>query len=438
MRTREVLLWLVVLVGVFNFTPALFTPTNLVDEPAWQKALKDLPIILLLITAFSVSSAETQRSPELLRRFSAMTVPAFLLGVTMIIDFSMRDIDILAFLVSARYYVLYPMLALAVWKLDLSRPEIYRLAVGVVVLGAFEGGLSVATFLGVVGESYYQGYIQFGESLQSRATGTLGNPNNLGLFLGLPALLIINHAVFPSWRGKILLVPILIGMALTFSKTVAVAFALVVVFQATQGWRRGAALRVAGIVSLSVAFMYFTISGRVGGVITKDSILGSRVVTTPEAFQEWFTSASSFLVGGGYGSEATARWASGSAPIITDTMMLFLALEGGVVALLLFTAVVIGAVRVVAFAARAAPSDLMTGLVGYSMFFLLYSPVTTNFRLFPGAEFFWLCVGLMATLAGSKIAEARATGDTLAGRQTSGTADSRTLAGPLRRSVTWT
>lgn len=424
MRTREVLLWLVILVAVFNFTPALFTPTNLVEEPAWQKALKDLPIILLLITAFSVASAgQTQRSPEVLRRFSAVTVPAFLLGVAMIIDFSMRDIDILAFLVSARYYVLYPLLALAVWKLDLSRPEIHRLAVGVVVLGAFQGGLSIANFLGVVGESYYQGYVELGGSLRSRATGTLGNPNNLGLFLGLPALLLLHQGVFPSWRGKIVLVPILIGMALTFSKTVAVAFALVVVLQTTQGSRRGAALRVAGIVSLSLAFMYFAITGRVGGEISNYSILGSRVVTTPEAFDEWFMSPTSFLVGRGYGSEAMTRSPSGSEPVVTDTMMLFLALEGGVVALLLFTAMVIGAVRVSLFSMRVAASGLMTGLVGYMIFFLLYSPVTTNFRLFPGALFFWLSIGLMATLAASKIAETRAAGDTPPDGETGRTAD---------------
>jgi hypothetical protein len=47
---------------------------------------------------------------------------------------------------------------------------------------------------------------------------------------------------------------------------------------------------------------------------------------------------------------------------------------------------------------REAPSSMARGLFGYCLFFLMYSLVAGNFRLFPGALLFWIAVGLALSL----------------------------------------
>jgi hypothetical protein len=79
-------------------------------------------------------------------------------------------------------------------------------------------------------------------------------------------------------------------------------------------------------------------------------------------------------------------------------MVMTLALEGGLVALAAFVALTRPALRLVLLAEREGRSRYGTAIAAYGLFFLLYTPISTNFRLFPGALLLWMLVGFAATL----------------------------------------
>lgn len=403
LRMRELVLWGVLLIAVFNFTPALFTPTNVADEPLWQKAVKDLPILALLMFAALVPP----RATPIPRRLTQVLRAAIgIMALTMALDALFRETALLSFLASCRYYILYPLLALAVIHLAFSRQEILRLCKGIIFLGVIEGCLAVPNFLGLIGESYFVGYVSLGGVEYTRPTATLGNPNNLGLFLGLPAILLLTKAVFDDWRGRVLLVPILVGMALSFSKTVAVAAALALIIVAVFDRRRGGWVRPSVMVALSGAFIFLTVAGRVGGDVSAEALLGSRTANVPDAFAQWTSTASTILFGNGYGSQENVASLRSTDVITTDNMLLQVALEGGLLGVTVFAFVVYLICRLAFSLGGRDASRLTKGFGTYLIFFVLYAPVANNFRLFPGALFFWMVAGFMVSLGVSEPREA--------------------------------
>ena len=74
----------------------------------------------------------------------------------------------------------------------------------------------------------------------------------------------------------------------------------------------------------------------------------------------------------------------------TDDMALTLAVEGGLLLLLAMGVVVAVGLR----AARRARLQEVP-LLGFAVYFLLYTAVSLNLRLYPGAFLFWMCLGLV-------------------------------------------
>jgi hypothetical protein len=398
-RAREIYLWLVLLVCALNFLPALFQPVSLTAQPAWQKVLRDIPIAgLLLIASLTWTSRSRKPSDDLTANF---TLALLGLAVIMLIDYLVRHTHTADFLVSLRYYVGYPLVALAVARLDFSDAEIRRFAQLFVVVGALEGVLAVLNSAGVVGNNYYaQGVIPIGGHIFARAVGTLGNPNNLGLFLGFPLLLVFYRAVFSGWRRKVSFALIALGVLATFSKTAAIALGFAIVLeQVTQKEGRPNWRRVVLLVGMSVLFLLVTFVYRVHGVFTAGALLGARTAGDPETLHHIVSSLSSLAVGSGYGS-ITAPGAGFQTA--ADNMLLAIAVEGGIIGLVIFVALVLSGFRFMARARRVACSPMTRSLFSYGVFFLVYAMASSSFRLFPGAVLFWIAAGLAATLASRK------------------------------------
>lgn len=399
-RLREIVLWAVILVAVFNFTPALLSPLPLNEEPLANKVIKDVAIFFLLGAAVLVPPARPVTNARLRRLLGLFGSAIAVLAVVMLADLVVRETSVLSFVVSLRYYVIYPLLVFAILKFDLSSREIERLLKGIVVLAAIEGGIAVLNFLNLVGDTYYADYVFFGGQSYSRAIGTLGNPDNLGLFLGLPAMILLfSRRIFGRGQRILLFVPILAGMATTFSLASAAALGLAVLLMPRGDQPRGLGrVRAALTFVLSATLVYFAIEGRHGGDSSATRLLGSRIENVPDSFERWVSSPLTFLFGEGFGSQAIAS-DSGITTVVADNMVLTLALEGGMVGLVAFAALLFVAVRLVHLGLRNDRSGLVSGLYGFALFFLLYSATSVNFRLFPGAMFFWIVLGLSLTLA---------------------------------------
>lgn len=396
-RVAEAALWATLLVAVFNFTPQLFTSDALVDEPTWRKAIKDLPLFLLFTVALL---QRRSRGGEVAGRARAIYGVAFLaLAAFMAIDFIARRPDLPEFLVSARYYVVYPLLVLVVSRMEISRAAVLRIAAALCAVAALESLIAVYEFSGVIADTFYANYVTVAGDEKPRAIGTLGNPNNLALFLALPALLLAAGAVARGALRWILLGLVLVGMVLSFSKAVGLALAIAVV---AMEWTRRRELDLVRMIvagGLGIGLFVLAIASRFGGELSVFAVFGGRGSAVEQAWDIWTSDVKTFLIGEGFGSQIDASGGTIS-QIVTDNMALMLALEGGLLAVILFAVIVAHAFRALLAARRNDGSPLVMALFGYAVFFLLYSPFVVNFRLFPGALLFWLAVGVAVAVSG--------------------------------------
>lgn len=393
-RARELSVWLVILVGVFNFTPALFSPITLSDEPLWLKVVKDGAVLVLLAVA-AVVALTTSTLPAEQRHRQYRIALAVMAGL-MLADFAFRREFVLGFLASFRYYVVYPLVTVAIIRMGLRRQEITPIVKALILLGTLEGVLALIGFFGFVGNTYYDDYIALGGGSYPRAIGTLGNPNNLGLFLGLPAMLVLHRVAFTSMMSRILLgAPIALGMVLSFSKSAALAFSLAIVLQRSTGGAKSARyFRAALIGTLGIGVAYLAIKSRTATPLTLETVLGDRVESIPDAYAEWTSSLTNLFLGHGFGFLTPSQF--GGTGYVSDSMLLALALEGGVVAIVGFIVIVGLGLRLGMLGAHSGRHSAMeTGLWGYLIFFLCFTPTADNFRLFPGALLFWLTIGLL-------------------------------------------
>jgi hypothetical protein len=399
-RVREIALWLTLLACVLNFLPALLSPLNLDDQSLTQRILRDVALIPLFAMGLFGSRGIPQKSDSSLRLSAVFTAALWALALVMAVDLIVRGSDELSFVVSFRYLVLYPSVALVIWRLALSSAEINRVVLGIVWLGAFEAIVAILDFVGAIGNTRFD---STGDQLLGldlgRAIGTLGNPNNLGLFLGLPAFLLIAGASPISRKTRILLLTlILVGIGTALSKTAPAAMVIALCLQRLLGQGRGGRWFPAlGLAAVLAPLLYLVVSLRVDGAVSLASLLGSRVEAVPEGLRDVVSRTSVFLFGHGYGYGSQLSLGI-STSFVADNMPLSVALEGGVLGLAIFTALVGAGIATVARAAREAPSSITQGLYGYCLFFLVYSIVAGNFRLFPGALLFWISVGLALTV----------------------------------------
>lgn len=407
-RSRELLLWLTIIVAVLNFTPALFHAQSLTSESLSQKALKDILILLLGVMAFGVYTGPKREANSVKRLVSQLIGSCLLFALVMLADVLARGGPVAAFFTSLRYYAIYPLAVIAVWQLRLSPSEVRRLLRGIAVVGALEGVLAVLNFLGIVGTTYYDSYVHLGGGAYSRATATLGNPNNLGLFMGLAAILLLNRTLFSDWRARLLLLPVALGLLASFSKTATVALALALVsqglFSGAQSLTRARAILVAGVAAV---FGYVIVAGRLGGSTSAEALLGGRSAGDSLALGQWTHDALSTLTGTGYGILSAQIGSDATSSQAVDNMPLFVAVEGGLIGLLLGVGIVVLGMRLVRASRRLSGDPVIISIETYCVFFLLYSPVAVNFRLFPGALLFWLLVGFAVTLSEGRVFASR-------------------------------
>jgi hypothetical protein len=404
-RLRNASLWFLLLVGILNFTPALFRPVALEAEPPLAKLVKDVPVLILLAVSLLVGRRAPR--PELLnpqlRLFKALLFGwAIVIAANVLITHPALP----GLLVSVRYYVVYPLLTVAIANLDLEEREIQVLIRGLIILSAVEALLAAGEFLGLFGGTYYANYVSIGGKSYPRAIGTFGNPNNLGLFLGLPLLLLIasmskstrpEDRLFPPFMTFVFTGTILLGLALTFSKTAPLALVIALVGLSRRlDKRRGLMLALL----FTGGMLFLVAEGRVKSGGLAEGELGSRLVTVPSAYRQWVRSPKAFVFGDGIGSTSSLVNNAVSSTV-TDNMPLTLAQEGGVVGLVIFSLVCAAALRVAVLGFRVSEQHKtkVGGLLAYAVFFLVYAAVSVNFRLFPGAMFFWISIGLAVQLA---------------------------------------
>lgn len=362
LRAREVMLWIVVLIGVFNFAPALVTGENLNEQAVWTKVIKDACLLLLFGTAAFLPAA---RGMDGFHVALAAWAVVFVFGVYL----SPGPLGEAA--LSFRYYVLYPAVLLAIRRVDPSEQELRRVLRGLIMLGALQGLIAVAELQGL-GASFYEGSVEIQGERYRRAIGTLGQPNNLGLFLGLPALL-LPARLFSRRATAVLAVLIGAGIALSFSRSAALALAISFLINREMPRRA----KTVAVVLLVVPLVWTIL-------FVRQPSLGSRPTGQAQTFSEWTASTRTLLLGEGYGLERE------ESAIATDNMALGLAREGGVLAVTLMVLVVVTGFR------PNRKDRIGDSLKAYAIFFLLYTPIAGNLRLFPGALLFWMVLGLMS------------------------------------------
>lgn len=227
-----------------------------------------------------------------------------------------------------------------------------------------------------------------------RAIGTLGNPNNLGIFLAFALILVVSTGHWRTRLGRVTLAVLALGLVLTFSKTVVIALVLTYA-GAIWTWSRRRPIRDAVLVGAGfLTLVTVLVTSR---ATAPDGVLGafgSRGGTYYDALSEWVAGPFEFMFGHGFASQISVDATGGLIEKGTDNMALGLAVEGGLVGLLLFAFVVSVGLRLVL--QRSASGVLGRVSRRYAVLFLIYTPLAANFRLFPGALFFWILVGLCA------------------------------------------
>jgi hypothetical protein len=198
-----------------------------------------------------------------------------------------------------------------------------------------------------------------------------------------------------------LLAIVLLGVLATMSKTAALALSLAVVIQQAIDPTRTRA-RILILLALVVVVASRSLALCLGSDIGAMTLLGSRTETVPEGLSQLLSAPGTLLFGYGYGSQLAI---GGDNLVETDSIASTVALEGGFVGLNAFVAMISLAVAVVIRAQREMPTAVTSALSGYCIFFLLYSPVAGNFRMFPGVLLFWISVGFAATTVALRPAE---------------------------------
>jgi hypothetical protein len=358
-RFREVLMHAIIILGVLTFATALYTPQNLQDQSIVLKAAKDLPLAALFLTSLSV-----QRRPGLGRFKGRLLMWGIAFGALVAIS----PQPPLGVLVDIRYLILYPLAAVAMWRLDLSADEIRRVMRTLVILGVIEACIAIAQALGFA-PSYYTTV-----GIAPRAIGTLGNPNNLGLFLGMAFLVAIGKLDGRQHRLSLLI--LLCGIAVTFSRATPVALALALVLPG--GFPRRFKVLIGLVLLVALALLAVHVREEISG--------GSRGEQQSAAFFEWTSSSRTLFFGEGPGAQRNVANGEIEVLAVPDSMVLTLALDGGLVALVGFGLVLLEALR------QLRPSPAWP----IGLFFLAFTLVYSNFLLFPTALFFWIIVGAEA------------------------------------------
>jgi len=423
---REALLWLVVIAGVLNFGATMFSQSSVSTQTVWAKGAKDVPAALLLaLLAYEVVKRRSLANRRDLRRLTAAVAAlAAYMALSALAIASPAAGDA----VSAQYYLVYPLLAVGLAAVPLSAQQVDRFLRLFIALGVLESLLAIPDALAVFAHTYYSFY--YHGTLFNRAVGTLGNPNNLGLFLGLCLIIAASNAArLPAAVRVASIALMVVGIMLTLSKTAPIALAVSLFFLTYGPPRRRAMLEVGAIAAaLVVAYAAVVIrsgltappvasapvaaatAGSTGGRSSSQgasggsqpaspattapvaSAVGNRGQTGRAALDQWTSSPKAFLVGSGFATLADVGSGGKLDERVVDNMALGLALEGGVLGLALVGLVIIAALWPLI---RAGARDPLVDIArAYSLFFLLYTPVAVNLRLFPVALFFWVILGL--------------------------------------------
>lgn len=272
--------------------------------------------------------------------------------------------------------------------------------------------LRILTFTGVIvvlfglyeivtyHRTYYSGYISFGP-IRQRMVSTLGNPNNLALFLQLPFLYLMSGLFLKVTKSYRLFIPLFIlgvGMFLTFSRTSFVMglVGILCIAIMTRNFRAVALtsfLLVIGMVTLIIVY-----HGR-----ASISILGTRLQLLIQFIAESTETGQVFLFGRGLGSGViSVAVGEEIRVIVTDNSFTGLLRQAGVIGLTLFILLLSELTLLCVKAGQQISSvptrRLYITLMTWNTVFVLYALATPAFILYPTALIYWVSIFWTLTL----------------------------------------
>jgi hypothetical protein len=397
------LVGLLLVLALVNYFPTLFLHTLPAEGPLWAKLLKDLPVVAVLgigLASFRIKDVLRSGLDRQVRVF-LLVLAAWALLIAM--NAAVTKPEPAGALVSLRFYVAYPLLALAIVGLDLSTRDILLLLRALVIMSAVEVLVAAGGAFGMWGGTTNAAEISVGGFSLHRALGTLGNPNNLAMFLGLPFFLLVarnrtleRSGLFSKTTTDVLASIMLVGLLLTFSRAAALLVAATLLL--LLGKLRTSVTWIAAVVSVG-AVVFMARAATPVELRYGDSV-EVRAGWAEEALTGSTKNIGSALFGTGLGT-ATTLTAEGIEVVQTDNMLLAFILELGFSGALAYSALLASVLWLMwaTLRMRSPIAPVAGGLMAFGVMFALYTPVTVNARAFPPAMLFWLASGLMVQLA---------------------------------------
>jgi len=396
--------FLMVLVCAFNFMPLLFNPQGPREVPFWLFMVRDVILICAVVSIFLRKVPRREGFSFLPREIAfAMGLWCFYTLVRAINP----GTSVLAIVRFLRYLVIYPLLAAFVGVNSLrERREFEKLAVFTLGVGFVVAILALAQPFVPAFRPYTRGMFDF--LFGERAVSALGNPNNLGAFLGMTtifAFFMLVEGGFKSTVGRgaaiFLIVLNLFALFLTLSRGAATALALTSLI--LLGFKRPAKSRIA---KAGLAFLFLAGIGffYVFTALRGAEAIKSRAYKIPYNLELMSRNpAYPFVgmgVGRGYATGEAGEELKLEAIDITkaDNFYLMVFVEEGLAGLFFFGLLLIVTAKSLARRYLMSGEGFKRAWLGAALFELIYVAIwgigAVSFRLFPAGFIVWLFLGL--------------------------------------------
>lgn len=358
--------------------------TNVYNEPVFFKLVKDLLVLGLFLSVLRIHTTFSRRFFLTYTLFAAYMLLRGLADLAVIGEVA----------VILRYFTFYPlvgMLFMGAYDRIEKMTTCLRIYVVISLIVVFVGVVEISTSR----VSFYSGYVSFGP-IQQRMVSTLGNPNNLAMFLQVPLLYLISGIFMKTYRSKMHFIPLICiigGMFLTFSRTAYIAALCGVLFMS--GMMRNLRTIFLSLFVACILFIGFLIlqGGRVEG-----GLFESRIEMLKAFLSQSLESGEYLLFGQGLGSSdpSVSRFSDEKlyAGTVTDNTYTDILTRAGVIGLILFmlfiASLTCACIRVWWHITVPSTKRVYLTLMSWNMVFLVYSVAAHAFILYPSVLFYWV------------------------------------------------
>ena len=395
------LLYLLLIIISFNYTHALYTGQLLQQDPWYWKVIKDIPIVLLIFTMFFRGMVTGRiRFPD-----SPITTSFLFFAIYMVISGCNLGSPLLTRLILLRYLVVYPLLMFVVIDILNRYDRLQRMVRLLQIFSVLVALVGILDFFTLFTNNYFHGMVLLFGHWYPRTISTLGNPNNLGTYMGMMLMTTVALSYCGMYSNKriyrLQIALYFLCLVFTFSRGSAIAFALSYLWLRVATKRMNFSFLVAGVSLMGVAAVMLT-----RGVRETEStlavILQSRLPGWSTTLEAIFSSPKALLIGYGLGfhndySSRLGLVEFGRAQLPTDNMYIMLLQDTGFVGLLLFVIFTLSVVMTGLRLYRRSKKKQVraAGLVCSAvMGFLMINNLFANmFTLFPSSVLIWLLVG---------------------------------------------